>query len=278
MHVTSGVPQGMAFGLLLFFIFVNYITAGLTCSFMVFADDLKLYLSLPRSTSETLPVQMLQSNIDYLVKTSSSWGLQVNHSKCAVMRFSHKICRSPHEGISPYKANGHFTNFVESYTDLGVSIGRNLRFRSHIASKVAKISGLSINLLSSTLSRNPQLMVNVYTMHLESLIEYGSALWNVEFVDDMRLLEKVQRRWTKSIACSDTKSYRERLALLDLFSVRGRLLRAGMIFVWRILQGKCAVQHLPIKFLSFNLHAALEATQRSCIYQTPKFIAVGDFL
>ena len=90
---------------------------------------------------------------------------------------------------------------------MGVTHEKNLQLHSHIASKVAKVSGLTINLLSSTLSREPELRVNVYTMHVRPLIEYGSTLWNVCYVSDMRLLEKVQKRWTKSIAGFDAKGY-----------------------------------------------------------------------
>ena len=42
------------------------------------------------------------------------------------------------------------------------------------------------------------------------------------YVGDMRFLEKVRRRWTKSIAGFETKRYWERMALLDLFSAEGR--------------------------------------------------------
>ena len=57
--VTSGVLQGTAVGPLLFLIYFNYITAGLTCIFKFFADNLKLYLSFLRSTSEVHPVHLL---------------------------------------------------------------------------------------------------------------------------------------------------------------------------------------------------------------------------
>ena len=36
-------------------------------------------------------------------------------------------------------------------------------------------------------------------------------------------------------------SYLERLEELDLFPVQGRLLRADMIFTWKIFKGECAV-------------------------------------
>ena len=101
--VNNGVPQGTEVGPLLFLMHLNYITTGLSCSFKIFADDLKTYSSFPRSTSETLPVHLLDTNIDYLVTTSSSWGSHTNHSNCAVFRISQKCCRSLHKGVSPYK-------------------------------------------------------------------------------------------------------------------------------------------------------------------------------
>ena len=136
---------------------------------------------------------------------------------------------------------------------MGVTIERNLQFLSHIASKVVKISGLTRNLFSSTLSKEPEFMVIVYTMLFRPLIEYGSVVWNVGYVGDMRLLEKVQRRWTKSIEDFDTKSYKERLALLYLFSIKCRLLQADMTLVWKILHDKCAVP-VDKNFTFPNLH------------------------
>ena len=36
-------------------------------------------------------------------------------------------------------------------------------------------------------------------------------------------------------------SYPERLKVLDLYSVKGRLLRADMLFIWRMFKGECAL-------------------------------------
>ena len=60
--VTSGVPQGSVLGPALFLIYVNHVVAHLNCKFMIFADDIKLYLShtsdLPSSQ------EALQRDID----------------------------------------------------------------------------------------------------------------------------------------------------------------------------------------------------------------------
>ena len=42
--VSSGVPQGSVLGPILFLVYINHITHSLTCSYKIFADDLKLYL------------------------------------------------------------------------------------------------------------------------------------------------------------------------------------------------------------------------------------------
>ena len=42
--VMSGVPQGSVLGPVLFILYVNHLTSYLTCNFMLFADDIKLYL------------------------------------------------------------------------------------------------------------------------------------------------------------------------------------------------------------------------------------------
>ena len=85
--VTSGVPQGSVLGPVLFLLYVNYVVAELTCKFKIFADDVKLYLSF-ETNNFSEGTEVAQNNIDILVKTSSSWGLTMNTSKCVCMRFS----------------------------------------------------------------------------------------------------------------------------------------------------------------------------------------------
>ena len=68
---------------------------------------------------------------------------------------------------------------------------------------------------------------------------------------DVRLLERVQRRWTRHIDGMTGLSYGERLRALNLYSVQGRLLRADLIQYWKTLNGHSCIapndlfQHPP---------------------------------
>ena len=129
--VTSGVPQGSVLGPLLFLIYVNHIVAGLRTKSMIFADDLKIYLSYGNDTDSESFVNTLQADVDHLVSTSSSWGLKLNHEKCVAMRFSPRNCTLPFTGVSPYRTSDNLISFVETRSDLGVIIDPSLKFHTH---------------------------------------------------------------------------------------------------------------------------------------------------
>ena len=250
--VTSGVPQGTVLGPLLFLVYINHAVSGLSCSYKIFADDVKLYMYLDKSDLSN-GVNFLQSIIDLLIRASESWGLYMNVNKCAVVRFSPNCSELPHTGDSPYKINGNFIKFKESHRDLGITIDRTLKFHSHVKQKVGMVAQLSNNLLSSTICRDADFMMDIYMTHLRPLLEYASPLWNVGYIGDMRLLESIQRRWTRYISDLFEVGYRERLLRLNLFSFRGRLLRADLIYIWKIFNNKCAVQPNDIFVLRPNI-------------------------
>ena len=100
---------------------------------------------------------------------------------------------------------------------------------------------LTTNILSSTLCRDCEFILNIYQSHIRPLLEYGSPLWNTGYLGDLRLLERIQRRWTRAIQGFEVLPYGERLRKLNLFSVQGRLLRADLIITYKIFQGLCAV-------------------------------------
>ena len=212
--VTSGVPQGSVLGPVLFLLYVNYVVSDLTCKYKIFADDIKIYLSFETNNS-CEGIQIAQNNIDKLVTTSFSWGLTMNTSKCVCIRFSPKSCVLPYVGPSPYKIGLVNIDFVESHCDLGITVDRTLKFHSHIARNVRIANGITSNILSCTLDRDIEFILNIYKFHVRPILEYGSPLWNVGYRGDMKLLERVQRRWTRAINGFSNLPYSVRLHRLS---------------------------------------------------------------
>ena len=124
-------------------------------------------------------------------------------------------------------------------TDLGLIIEINLKFHSYANSKISNISYVTTNLLSCTLNRDSKFILNIYLTHVRPLIDYASSLWNVGYIGDLRRIERLQRRWTRVIDDMSNLSYGQRLRRLDL--LKGRLLRADLILVWKIIYGECAI-------------------------------------
>ena len=239
--VTSGVPQGSVLGPVLFLIYINDVVRDLRCGCKIFADDIKMYLSF--SSSEAVPsIQQCQEDVDRLVSVSSSWGLHMSPAKCVVLRFARSGCALPFVGLSPYKIGGTYLPFVESHSDLGVTVSRDLKFHSQVRRIAGIAGGMTTNLLSSTLARDEKFLMNIYTSHIRPQMEYASGLWNTGYLGDLRLLERVQRRWTRAVEGMELLEYDERLRRLGLFSFQGRLLRSDLILVWKIFNERCAIE------------------------------------
>ena len=84
-------------------------------------------------------------------------------------------------------------------------------------------------------------MLTLYISHIRPLLEFGSCIWKLEYISDMKLLENVQRRLTKRNDDFEQLTYSERLKDLDLFSVERRLLRADVIKCWKTFFSKCEI-------------------------------------
>ena len=239
--VLSGVPQGSVLGPLLFLIYINHIGRNLKGNYKIFADDLKLYSCVGRGSmaagSPSGTVRM-QDDINSLHETSISWGLRINREKCAVLRFSRNFRDRP---PAEYSLNGAALPTCESQKDLGVMIDTSLKYHEHITSVAHKAAGLCQSFLKATVCRTPDFLLFFFITHVRPIVEYASCIWNTGYVEDMRTLEQVQRRWTKQVEGLGELPYSERLRKLNLFSVQGRLLRAGLIQYWKILHDKSSI-------------------------------------
>ena len=166
---------------------------------------------------------------------AKSCSLNLHPGKCVALRFGRVLPPiGPYEQYFIGDTPIPFTNLSK---DLGVMIDTKLKFHDHIRSVASKAGGVASNLLKSTLCRSRDFMMALYTAHVRPLLEFSSVVWNTGYIGDIKLLESVQRRWTRSIDGLENLSYAERLSALDLFSVHGRLLRADLIECWKIMHG-----------------------------------------
>lgn len=223
---------------------MNHIAANLSCHFKIFADDLKIYMRV-RHESDVhylTDTDVCQSDITTLHSTASSWSLDLNQSKCAVLRFrrkSHVLNALP---TPRYYIKGALIREVQSHPDLGLLVDCDLKFHLHVTSTVQKAAGLAQNLIKSTVCRKPEFMMSLFRSHIRPILEYCSCVWNTGYVGDLRLLESVQRRWTKRVEHMENLDYRSRLESLRQFSVTGRLRRSEMIQCWKIFHEKSPIK------------------------------------
>lgn len=224
-EVTSGVPQGSVLGPLLFLLYVNNLMHDSRCYWKAFADDFKLCAVVDGSVHGHL----LQLELEAIEQRCAQLNLVINKTKSVIMRFGDKsYLPRPF-----YFLEGEQLSVVQCYKDLGVKVDPKLRFHNHVRSAAGKAGGLMSEFLRSTVCRDQEFMVSLFVIHVRPIIEYCSTVWNTGYIGDIRLLESLQRRWTREIAGCTHLSYEDRLVKLDLFSVSGRLLRADLIKIWK---------------------------------------------
>jgi hypothetical protein len=238
MNVLSGVLQSSVLGPVLFLVYINHLTHALGSRFGVFADDFKIYLHYQRQdVLEVDDMATLQRDLDAIFEVPTSLNVFLNHTKCLVMRFSCYFAGfNTLGGGNNNRLGNSVLEFVDSHRDLGVVVDNQLRFHGHVRDIVRRAAGLCSSLLRSTVNRSPEFMVTIFVTHVWPIIDnYCSCVWNVGFVEDMHLMESVHRRWTKQEYGLSNVDYNARLRALDLFSIRGRVLRAGLIKYWKVL-------------------------------------------
>ncbi len=232
---------------------------------------MKIYLRVHKSSllhtfSEFVGTQR---DIDLINSTGKSWGLCMNIQKCVAIRFQHgsSVNWDSLWAYSQYYLDNEPIKFVQSHVDLGVTIDVSLRFHDHIRSIVGKAAGFMSNILRSTLCCSSDFMVPIYTTYIRPLIEFSSCIWFTMYVGDLSHLEGIQRRWTRNIdGCCDLE-YADRLKRLDLYSVKGRLIRADLINCWKVFHAESTIEPNEI----FNL-ASHMGTRVHCFKLSPQHV------
>ena len=225
--VTSGVPQGSVLGPVLFLIYVNFLMRNVECEWKAFADDFKVCTFYKVRMECNIDTSPLQRDLERINASGRSCNLKLNTQKCAVMRLGGDV------GDATYTLQGESIQWVSVYRDLGVTVDNKLKFHVHIRAVVGRAGGLMSNLLRSTKCRTANFMLRLFISHIRPTIDYCSTVWNTGYLGDIRLLESLQRRWTREIEGLGNQEYSTRLKSVGLYSVYGRLLRLDLLKVWK---------------------------------------------
>ena len=271
------MPQGSILEPLLFIIFFNHLPSYLVNKSKMFADDLKIHLRIRCDSEDSMAADLgsCQRDIEMLHRVALSWGLNFNVGKCVTLRFCRGVGGLGGLGsVVQYNMGGCDLLVGDSSKDLGVLVDSSLRFHAHVSQVVSKAWALANNLLRSTLCRSSDFMCGVYIAHIRPLLEYSSPVWNTGFVGDSRLLESVLRRWTKHIESMENVDYKDRLSIFNMYSVKGRLLRADLLKYFKIFSGLSVLSPSDLFVLSPSVgtrghrfkilkhHASLESRRR----------------
>ena len=175
--------------------------------------------TIPRSSRLSIrnPMHYLcvQNDLSNFHESSSSVNLELNNSKCKVLRITQR-----HNKLTyPYKLNNTILESTDCERDLGVLTSSTLTWSQqvdYLCNKATKMLGY---VRRSTLNINDTIVRRrLYLCLVRSQLCYGSQIWAPQSVALVKRMESLQRRATKYILnlpfrCDTT--YNERPTLLD---------------------------------------------------------------
>ena len=127
-------------------------------------------------------------------------------------------------------------NFVVGHRRfLSVKVGHRQKHRVHPCSKA---SILVYTVLRSFKTVKPNTYIQIFKTYIRPLIEYNQIIWSPNLKSEIRLLESVQRKYTR-IMCQKLNipysNYQQRLQMFNLESLESRRLKSDLIAVYKLL-------------------------------------------
>ena len=223
--VLSGVPQGSVLGPLLFILYVNDLEVGVGSRVSKFADDTKIAESVCGVNGSI----RLQHSLDHVVAWAEKWQMRFNVNKCKVMHVGSS------NRLFEYDMNGVYLQSVEEEKDLGVTVSNTMKPSKYVCERV-KIANARVNLIRRNLEfKSADVVCKLYNAQVRPILEYCVSFAYPYLQKDIDRLEQVQRRATRLIPALKHLDYKDRLAALNMYSLKRRRLRGDMIHVYKLL-------------------------------------------
>ncbi len=238
--VTSGVPQGSILGPLLFTIYINDLEDNVKNKMLKFADDSKIW-----GRADTLEDRnSIQQDLEVLSQWSIINKMPFNVKKCKVMHIG------KNNEKMDYKLMGSILSKTTEEKDLGVFVSENFKPTLN-CNKCSKAANRVVGLIRRNISsKGIEGMMILYKSLVRPLMDYCIQVWKPYAKKDMKVMERVQKRFTKMIDGCKDKNYVQRLEKLGITTLEERYYRADMLQVYKILKDDKGIY--PDNFLVLN--------------------------
>ena len=243
LFVTSGVPQGSILGPILFLIYISDLPSCISKSAVsMYADDTKIYFGISKNCPIS-DMDILQNDLNKVSLWLNTRQLSLSLPKCTVLH-----CGSNNPNAFYYLSNSLLIP-VNIMRDLGILMSSDLKFKDHIVT-VCRKSKFTVNsILHNFILDDERFLAKLFNVYARPSLEYCSVVWNPGFVQDILLIEGVQRNFTGRLLGRNL-SYRNRLKHLDMEMLVIRRIKFDLVMVFKIVTGNNILD--PNDFFDFN--------------------------
>jgi hypothetical protein len=183
--VLAGVPQGSVLGPLLFLVYINDITTGITSNIRLFADDTSLFIVIEDAR---IASEIINDDLKIISQWANTWQVKFSPAKTEAMLFTRK--RVPSNKF-PLKLNDTIIPEVDEHKHFGVCFQSNCSWHSHITHVCSKVGPL-INCLRSFKYRlNRTYLELLYKAYILPIFDYCDHVWSNCTQEQERNLEKL---------------------------------------------------------------------------------------
>jgi hypothetical protein len=151
---------------------------------------------------------------------------------------------------SKFYINGVLLEESFEEKDLGIIINPELNWDKQIIKVCSQATQLSKQLSRCFKYKSVDVIKKLYTSLIRPKLEYANTIWSPLSKKHSKMLESVQKRWTRTGVLARL-NYTERLRELGLTTLATRRLRGDLIQIFKIMKGFDSI-HLLRNPLSHN--------------------------